>query len=350
MADLLDLLVDIPVVPERVLDDLPERAVGSGPYRLVEASDTRVVMDAFTAYWGGQPAFKRVVWQAEADEEERVQALLAGEADLIAAVSPAGRHLIESTAQRKIITRESHVCVIFMCNALTGVCTDRRVRQALNYALDVPLIIDTIREGAAQPLNGPLTPFHLGYDPHTPPYPYDPERARALLAGAGYGDGLPLLIDVPTVLPDEATELAQCMVEQYARVGIFAEVRVFADRPGYADLVRAKQMDDLCCFDSSPLSTYRVLREKFHSGVRGPWWQGYTNPEVDRLIDQARATVNDTQRQKLYRRAYRLLRDDAPWVFLYRPTLFWGASPQVPDWTIGRDGLIRLVAAPDRMK
>ena len=229
-----------------------------------------------------------------------------------------------------------------MCNLRSGVCADRRVRQALNYALDVPQIIDTAMHGAAQPLNGPLTCLHFGYDPETPPYPYDPDKARALLAEAGYADGLRLVLDVPTILPDEAPALARCMAEQYALVGIATEIREFADRPGYADMVRAKQMDDACCFDSSPLSTYRVLREKLHSGVRGPWWQGYINPEVDALIDQAQATADNARRQDLYRCAYRMIHDDAPWIFLYHPILFWGVGPRARGWAVGIDGLIRL--------
>jgi peptide/nickel transport system substrate-binding protein len=229
-----------------------------------------------------------------------------------------------------------------MCNLQSGVCTDRRVRQALNYALDVPELIETVMEGAARPLNGPLTYLHFGNDPSAPPYPHDPEKARALLAEAGYADGLHLVLDVPTILPDEAPHLARRMAKQYAEVGIVTEIKEFTDRPGYADMVRAKQIDDACCFDSSPLSTYRVLHEKFHSGVRGPWWQGYSNPEVDALIDQAQATADNARRRDLYRRAYRMIRDDAPWIFLYSPTYSWGVGPRVRGWTAGNDGLIKL--------
>ena len=112
-------------------------------------------------------------------------------------------------------------------------CVDKRVRQALNYALDVQELINTIMDGAALPLNGPLTPLHFGYDP-VEPFPHDPAKARALLAEAGHEDGIQLVLDVPTVLPDEATELARLMASQFAEVGIDTEVREFTDRPAYA--------------------------------------------------------------------------------------------------------------------
>jgi len=346
-ADLLDLVIKFPIAPRRALVGLPDTPVGSGPYRLVKAKGDPIVivMKAFAEYWGGQPPVDEVYWRAEPNTAQRVEALLSGEADLIADVTPGGVRKIHckmASGQAAVFTFDSSVCATFMCNLQSGVCTDRRVRQALNYALDVPALVETVMEGAARPINGPLTARHFGCDPATPPYPHDPARARALLAEAGYADGLQLVLDVPTVLSDEAPRLARLMAEQYAKVGITTEIKEFTDRPGYADMVRAKQIDDACCFDSSPLSTYRVLREKFHSGAQGPWWQGYSNLEVDTLINQAQATADNARRRDLYRRAYRMIRDDAPWIFLYSPTYSWGVGPRVRGWSAGNDGLIKL--------
>lgn len=342
MADALDLLVDIPILPQRTLADLPNQLMGTGPYRLVEVQPDSMVMEAFADYWGGPPPVGQLRWQAEPDGGRRVERLLTGQADLIAQVPLPSQPALHHSPEVMLITAPGSVCTVFMNNLRSGVCTDRRVRQALNYALAVPALIERIMGGAARPLNGPLTELHLGYDPATLPYPYDPARAKALLAEAGYDDGLELTLDVPTILPDEAIPLARLMAEQYAQVGIVTHIREFGDRPGYANMVKAKQIDDACCFDSSPLSTYRCLREKFHSGLAGPWWQGYTNPAVDALLDQAEATIDDHQRQALYRQAYGLIRDDAPWIFLYSPSLAWGIGPRARGWQPGIDGLIRL--------
>lgn len=265
--------------------------------------------------------------------------LLADDADIISDVPPESVPTIKDSVQADVVSAQSSVCAIFICNLQSGACVDRRIRQALNYALDVQYLIDTIMDGAAQPLNGPLTPLHLGYDP-VAPYPHDPDKARSLLAEAGHPDGIQLVLDVPTTLPDEATALAQHMAKQFAQVGIITEVREFTDRPAYAEMVRDKQMDDAACFDSSPLSTYRILREKLHSGVAGPWWQGYTNPAVDTLLDKARATCDDDHRRDLYRQVYRFVHDDAPWIFLYNPTLFWGVGPHARTFVPRIEGLI----------
>jgi len=344
LADLLDLLVDIPIAPQQMLADMAGVYVGSGPYRLVAHHPHEVVLEAFAQSWRGTPPYDRVVWRTETDAVRRVANLRAGRVDLIADVPPPDAARLAADSPAAVWRLESNLCVSFLCNAQAGPCRDRRVRRALNYALDVPRLIDAVLHGAATPLNGPLAPLHVGHDPHCSPYPFQPDTARALLDAASPSATLTLTLDVPTTIPDAAPALAHEMAAQYAEVGIHVDVQTFADRPAYAQMVKAKRIHDACCFDSSPLSTYRVLREKFHSGVAGPWWQGYHNAAVNELLDQARATPNDTARRALYRHAYRLLRADAPWIFLYRPTLCWGVRTPAQHASITSEGLIRLHA------
>jgi peptide/nickel transport system substrate-binding protein len=334
MADLLDLLVEIPILS-------PGAAAGTGSYRTVATDESRVQMEAVGNSWRGPAAYRGITWRAEPDETARRAELLAGAADIATDLFAGTREKAEADGRARFIEREGKVAVIFMLNARCGPCADRRVRQALNYALDVDSLIAHARAGAARRLNGPLTPLHFGYDPDTPLYPHDPEAARRLIREAGR-DGLKLVIDIPTILPDEAPLLGRLIREQYARAGIEVEVRAFADRPAYADMVKAKRIDDACCFDSSPLSTWRVLREKFHGGVAGAWWQGYDNPKVNALLDRAARTVDNAARRTLYRSAYRLIRADAPWAFLYSPTLTWGMGPRAVQVAAGIDAALRV--------
>ena len=340
MADLLDLLVAMPISPAGALARLPREYVGSGPYRVLEQSPGEIVLEAFPGYWDGAPAYSRIRWVAEADAGKRVEALLDGRADIVAGVDAEGRARLSAAEDFSLRDWKSGLCVIFMLNSLEGPCRDRRVRQALNYALDVDAIIAEVVGGAADRLNGYLTPHHFGYDPETPAYPRDLAKARALLAAAGYTNGLKLAFDIPSTMPDEAPRLAALMAKQLAEAGIKVEIVEHADRAAYSEMVREKRIHDACCFDSSPRSTFRVLREKLHSKLRGPWWEGYANGEVDALIAQAQATLPDAERQALYRRIYALVRDDAPWIFLYRPTNFWGVGPGLKGWQPRADGLL----------
>jgi peptide/nickel transport system substrate-binding protein len=342
MADLLDLVSAILIGPERELTALPRTLVGSGPYRIASQSEDHVVLAAHDRYWGQAPRYSEIRFVAQPDARRRVDALLAGEADVAAGIGIEGKRRLAAAAGATAHEHDSGLCIIFMLNAQNGPCKDRRVRQALNYALDVDAIIAGVVDGAATRLSGYLTPHHFGYNPETPAYPHDPERARRLLTEAGYGNGLTLVVDIPSTMPDEAPALARIMAEQYRKVGITMKVVEHADRAAYSETVRDKKINDACCFDSSPRSTFRVLREKLHSGLRGPWWEGYQNPQVDALIEKAQATVADPERQRIYRQIYAIVRDDAPWVFLYRPTNYWGVRATIAGWTPRPDGLVLL--------
>jgi peptide/nickel transport system substrate-binding protein len=339
LADLLDLLVDIPITRRGFDGTLPN---GTGPYRVVDERDGSVTMAAFAEHWGGAPRFDTLHWRAEPDAGRRAALLLAGDADLVTALDTAGSEAIAASSEARVVEADLCLCVAFLFNAFRGPTADPRVRQALNHGADVERIIAEVASGMATRLNGPLSHLHSGADPNLAPFAHDPVRARELLAEAGYEDGLDLTLDVPESLPDEARDLARRLSEDWATIGVRTSVRTFADRLAYAHMVRNKEIDDACCFDSSPLSTYRVLREKLHSGVAGPWWEGYANPEVDALLDRAAATVDDAERQEVYRAAYRLIHADAPWLFLYSPRTSFGVGPRLMDWRPGFNGHVAM--------
>ena len=341
IADLLDLLSEMPIAPGDEIDGLPKEYIGTGPWLAAEKGRDKVVLERFKDYWGEAPSADESSWLRITKPTERARMVADREADIGTRVGVEGRESLDGQGDINVSGLESGLCIIQIFNASEGVCTDKRVRQALNYAVDKEEVIRNVKKGAATPLNGYLTPHHFGYDPETEPYPYDPGKARRLLSEAGHRSGLKIVMDAPTSMPDEAPELAELMKRQYALVGVEADIRLYRDRPAYAEMVRSKKIHDICCFDSSPRSAFRVLREKLHSGFKGPWWQGYSNPQVDQLISVAQRTFSDEARQSVYRQIYRLVRDDAPWVFLYSPTFFWAVGSSC-KWRPGSDGLIRI--------
>ena len=339
-ADLLDLLVDIPILSKAGIERLPEGFVGTGPYECKAHSEARVLLTRHPRYWAPDDRPLVIDWMSVPDPQERLIRLLAGRADVAGALPPWARDALDAASGIRLVRVQTSVCATFMGNLFEGLCTHRAARQALNYALNIPDLIRTVAHDAAFPLTGPLTAFHLGFDPETPGYSYDPKRARALLDEAGFGPTLGLTLDVPTTLPDEALDLAEKMAEYYSDIGIETRIITHQNRPAYAERVRAKKIHDAACFDSTPFSTFRVFREKFHSGLRGPWWLGYDNPRVNRLIDTARATVAVSERQGLYRQAYALLSEDAPWIFLYNPIRYLGARRDLGAWHPSPEGYL----------
>lgn len=339
-ADLLDLLVDIPVIPAALAPFSPEHPVGSGPYQFSRQEQHTLTLTAFEHHWAGRGPADTLIWVAEPDPERRLALLASQQADLVvdpprasAAVNPG------------IIRQPGYLCIIYLFNLFSGPLTDIRVRKALNLAVNRQAIIDdpTIAAGEAHPLAGPLTPRHPGDHRQYTDWPWDPELARALLADAGYAQGLTLDVAIPARFPDESPALFSRIKDDLALVGITLNLTVYEDRPGYAWRVRGKEFGHLCCFDSSPASAWRVYKEKLDSRTRGPWWQGYDSDVFNARLDEIAAAASEPHRTQALDAAFRQIQEDAPWLFLYTPHHLWAPGEKARGWRPSPEGRIRII-------
>ena len=326
MADLADLLSEIPILSEASVAALPDAFIGTGGFKISKVEDDQVVLESSET---------RLIWQAEPDPNVRFMAVQNGFADVAAKL--ATRHA-QSNAVR-IHRSATTVCATFMLNFDAKHAQNPYLRRAINLAVDVDSLVQDVMFGAADPLTGPLTQRHLGFDPAVPAWPFDPKAAQKELV-RGKCLGADVVIDIPAILPDEAPLLAERVAAYLAAIGLNPSIRKDEDRPGYAMRVRNREIGTMACFDSSPGSTFRVFWEKFHSGFAGPWWLGYTNVAFDALVDRARSTSTLEARRTLYREAYALLRNDAPWLFLYSPQRLSAIGPELSDWSPSTGGLL----------
>jgi peptide/nickel transport system substrate-binding protein len=317
--------------------------VGSGPYRMMAHEATQITAERVAGHFAsGGPA--RVTWLAMPEAADRQAALLDGSVQLANDLDPAAAGLIEAAGHTRL-DYLSPVAIIYLLNAARGPLTDARVRLALSLGVDRVALIDTVLGGMARPLNGFVSPMHFGAGDNGRDR-HDPDRARALLSEAGHGGGLRLSVECPTRLPDEAERLTAALAEQLAPLGICLDVKVHADREAYAHMVRRKEIGDLCLFDSSPMSTFRVLYEKIDARIAGSWWQGYHDPVVEALLDRARVETDVAARAALYAQAYALLQDDPPWLTLYNPLRTLGMSGAHPGFAMPVDGVIDVTTLP----
>jgi peptide/nickel transport system substrate-binding protein len=348
-AYLLDILVSAYAVPPKLVDrdDFTQSPVGTGAYR-VERIDQgcEAILRTNPAWYGERPANDTLRLLAIADEEERIHQLLHRGAHAVSRVHPAQA---EPLAVEGSFTGVEHIdptAIIYLLNASRGPFSDRRIRRALNLAVDRLALVDTVLGGAGRPLTGVVSPAHIGANPAWPEDEYSPVLARDLLAEAGRADGLELVVDCPTRLPDEAQRLTAELSRQLAKVGIRLDVRLTEDRTRYAENVRDKHIQDMALFDSSPISTYRLLIEKIDSRVRGSWWQGYRNEGAERLVDRIASTIDDAARADLLREACDILREDPPWLTLYNHKRCTVLRGRHTDWTIRPDGVLDLAGLP----
>jgi peptide/nickel transport system substrate-binding protein len=348
-ADLLDILVSGYALPPHAADaaDFLDAPIGSGAYRVdAIAQGKEIQLSANPDWWGTPSGNDDIICRQESDAGRRLDALLVGEC---AVASRLGPKEAAELAKAPTITTGRHIdptAIIYLLNASKGPFRDPRVRRAINLAVDRRFLVNRVLEGGGQILPGFISPSHFGnvmVDTVSLP---DIAAARRLLAEAGHADGLSITVDCPTRLPDEAEALTAALAQQLNPVGIDIQTRLTHDRVAYAEKVRDKDIHDMCLFDSSPMSTFRVLYEKIDSRGAGSWWQGYRNPEIENLLDQARCTVDWTARESLYRKCHVILQNDPAWLTIYNHVRWIGLRGDHQDWRPRPDGILDLTTLP----
>ncbi|MDO9527166.1 MAG: ABC transporter substrate-binding protein, partial [Gemmobacter sp.] len=282
-----------------------------------------------------------LIFQAMPDADDRAKALRDGTAQVATNLPYAA----DLGARVTRVETLNPVAIIFLMNAISGPLTDSRLRRALDLALDRDALVRDVMAHGATPLNGFVSPAHFGAG-QAPAPSRDLTLARRLLAEAGYPDGLTLGVSCPTRLPDEAVRLTAALGQQLQQIGVTLDVTFHEDREAYAHMVRRKEIRDLAVFDSSPLSTYRVLVEKLDARVKGSWWEGYHNPQVEALIDQGRVCTDETARAAIYAQAYAVMQDDPAWLTLYNPIRVTGIAGQHPGFALGSDAVLDATRLP----
>jgi peptide/nickel transport system substrate-binding protein len=351
MADLFDVLAYGHIISPRAIaaagDDLAARAIGTGPYMLEHyGADESITVRANTDHYEGPPRHARITWVKGATAQSRLAMLLAGEVTIANGLDPEATIALAGEQHLTAKKYLSPTAIICMFNAQRGPGANPRVRRALNLALDREGLVAKVLNGAGEPLHGFISPAHFGADTEAPRFQQDLGQAKRILQDAGYGEGLTLEVYCPTRLPDEAQALVAVIEEQLAPLGVRFNIHLDDDRTHYANQVRLKNIHDICVFDSSPMSAFRVLYEKIDSRVKGSWWEGYSNPAVEALLDVGRRTVDVGAREAIYQDCYRFLQQDPPWLYLYNHTKIIGMKGQHPDWTMPRDGVLNVRELP----
>lgn len=212
---------------------------------------------------------------------------------------------------------------------------DRRVRQALNYALNKQHSVKLL-SGAAVASHGILPPGLFGRDSSIPPYPHDPARARALLAAAGYPNGFD--IDYVVMNDDEAERLATSLQSDLAEVGVRVHIQLLsfatyataigrAEGPAFSKATWTADYPDPTNFFDAKFHSRMIAND--HSSNDS----FYVNPTLDALLDAARGDIDAAARAALYRKAEHILYEDAPWIWDYHQLMTEVISPRVHGYS-----------------
>ena len=342
-APLINRLIDFAIVPpkytaEKGNQGLALRPVGTGPFRFVElVKDDHMIVEAFDRHWRGAPKIRRIVYKPIPEPFTRAAALRNGEVDLITTVPPNLGRELDRVAGIKVHRVPSTWIIYLGLNAFKKPLSDVRVRQALNYATDVEAIIKNVMDGNGRRQHGPFTPNMFGHDPSVKGYPYDPAKAKRLLAEAGYPDGIEITLDAPAGRYQGDKEIAEALGGQWQKAGFKPRVQV-AEWGAYFKRYLGKQMQDAYLLGlGGPMQDGDELFNLVSSKGRGLY---YKHEKVDELFDLGRSTTDAARRKKIYSDLARVMVEDATWVFLMqqvdiyatRERLAW--TPRADQWLL----------------
>jgi peptide/nickel transport system substrate-binding protein len=299
----------------------------------LRSADGQMVVEAFDKHWRGAPKIRRIVFKPVPEPSTRAAGLRTGQLDLITNVPPSLARELEHVPGIKVLRVPSTWIIYLGLNAFKKPLSDVRVRQALNYATDVDAIIKSVLEGNGRRLPGPLTPLMFGYDPGVKGYPYDPAKAKRLLAEAGYPEGVEITLDSPDGRYQGDKEIAEALAGQWQKAGFKPKVQV-AEWGAYFQRYLGKQFPDAYLLGlGGPMQDGDELYNLVSSKGRGLY---YKNEKVDALFDAGRSTMDPAKRRKIYSDLAKAMVEDATWVFLMQQVDIYAMRDRL-DWTARPD-------------
>jgi peptide/nickel transport system substrate-binding protein len=329
------------IIPPKYFEEVgqagfDEHPVGTGPFVFVEwVKGDRIIMNANPNYWQeGTPKIETLIFRPIPESATRVAAIQTGEVDIVTRLSSEEATSLLGVPNVTIIKYPvERVYYIAFNNMTTGVgqpTEDARVRQAMNYAVDVDAIIDSLFDGFAKPAIGLVSTGELGYD-DAEPFGYDPDKARDLLAEAGYPDGFTMDMACPAGAYTHFEEVCEAVAGYLGEVGIVINLEIM-ESGHYWDLEAAKQLPPLFgdSWSATMMESYRRL-----IGALGGADAAYSSWSDDWIIDmlgQIKSTVDQEERAKLYGELQVYMREDPPFIYLYEPYTFEAINTRVQNY------------------
>jgi peptide/nickel transport system substrate-binding protein len=354
---LLERLVFFPIVPKKHIEAVGDQAfgttapVGTGPWKFVEwKHDQMIRLVAFEQHWRGRPPFKHLIFRAIPEVSTQVAEIKTGGVDLIRNVSA---DLVPElkTHPQAYISSTPILRVHSVELDMRGPPFDKKaVRQAANYAMDKQTIIQKLMAGLGKQVATTVQPQAFGFDPEVKPYPYDPKKAKELLAQAGYPNGVDITLHSSYV---EFRPVFEAICQMLSEVGIRTTAKVWDPGPAWNKFFQGEgkaahgvyfSWGNYSVFDADAL-----LHPLYHSEPGGWIGKWYTRVEgLDRLIDDARSSLDQPKRKRVYSQTQQLIREEAPSIFLWTQYDTLAISKRVEYAARGDEWLWLYDAKPKR--
>jgi peptide/nickel transport system substrate-binding protein len=314
------------VAGDKYGDQLYQNLVGTGPYKFVSFQrGGNMVFTRNDDYWGGKAAIKEVVFRKVTEDAARLAALESGQADFINAIPVHEVARLQRHSRIRVDQIEGLEMYFLMMNVVHKPFDNKLVRQAVNYCVDAPAIVKNIFDGIGYTIDGPVGPRVIGADPKLKRYPYDPKKAKELLAQAGYAQGCDVQLYYSAGRYPKDREVCQAVAAQMVKGGFRVELIsqewvLFWGPEG----VNGGKLPFYYNNRGSLTDADTFYDQYFRTGTTKRC--NYSNPELDKLIDEQQQIPDTKKRIALLQQAGKILMEDAPFVPLYNLASIYGAA------------------------
>jgi peptide/nickel transport system substrate-binding protein len=330
-------------VEEVGMEGLNQRPIGTGPFKFVEwALDDHITFEGNPDYWGGAPKLDSVRYVQMPEAATRLAALEAGEMDMIEDVPPEQVQRLEGLGfnVETVLFGQAWVLWVGQMNTRTPPLESKLVRQAIAYAIDIDAIVDGITLGYARKLEGQMCgPDGFGWDPNQTAYPYDVEKARQLMADAGYADGFSVTFTYPTGRYFKGKEISEAIAAYLSEINIDVEL-VEMDFGAWAEPYLAGETGPLTHTAQNympGMDCTSSLAELLC--IQGRFWCA---PEMDEAYDRQAIAMDPEQRREDIAEMSALVKEEVPVVSVLQVPGIYAFAPKVHDVGVGSDHLIFL--------
>ena len=331
------------ILPKHLLEKYPDikksplntsRPIGTGPYRFVEwKPGEKIVFDANPDYFEGKPYITRVVTRIIPDQATMFLELKSGGIDQMTLTPLQYSKQTETEEFRKNFRKYRYLGFAYTYLGFRldhPYFRDKRIRQAIAHAINKRELIDGVLFGLGQEVTGPYKPGHWVHNPDVRRYPHDPAKAKALFAEAGWKpgadgtmekDGRKFTFTVLTNAGNESRSKTGAIIQQQlAAVGVKMEIRTLEWAAFINEFVKKRKFDALILgWQTGPEPDQFDIWSSTKTGPDELNHVGFSNAEVDRLLEAGRRTFDMEKRKKAYFRIQEILAEEQPYVFLYAP-------------------------------
>ena len=317
------------VAADKYGDQLYQNPIGTGPYKYVSYQrGGNFVFTRNDDYWGGKANIKEVVFRKVTEDAARLAALESGQADFINNVPVHEVARLQRHPRVRVDSIEGLRMFFLAFNVAHKPFDNKLVRQAINYSVNAQAIVKNIFDGIGYPLDGPVGTNVIGADPKLKRYPYDPKKAKDLLAQAGYREGCDVQLYYSAGRYPKDTEVCQVVAAQMVKGGFRVELisqewALFWGKEG----VNGGKLPFYYIGRGTLMDADTLYDQYFRTGTTKR--ANYSNPEFDKLIEEQQKTAADKKRIAILQQAGKILMEDVPFVPLYNLADLYGAARNV---------------------